>query len=272
MRRQNLVALAALVVLAGCARQSPPADAQGRAQAISQQAASPEQARLWQEAAQKGAAVGIDQVAVPAQPIVERSRVMPVARPAATQTVAPLPASIQGAARILSAPPVDSFTGEANVVSVDGERIELSLGQRVLTIQARAGGGPLQIKAGERAQVDYRVRDDPADRQRILAVRTAGGDGVITALDSAAKPVSLQVSLFRLVASQTGTPANGSMPVEVRVGDVRRTLTAGQSADVGGVTVGILASTALTGADAFRAEGNPYAIDLVAWVTRRPVQ
>jgi hypothetical protein len=273
MRMQTFVmAAGALVLLSGCARQTPPADARGRAERLSEQAASPDQARLWREAAARGTAAGIEQLSVPARGVETRARVTPPNRAGAEQTAVNLPTGVQGAARILAAPAIEGgFNGQAEVLKVDGERIDLNLGQqRLLSIQARAAGRPLQIKAGERAQVDYRVRDDPFDRQRIMAVRTTAGDGVVTVLDSGTKPVSVQVPLFRLVATQTGQPANGSMPVEVRVGDVRRMMATGQIADFSGVTVGVQASSALVGADAFRAEGNPYSIDLVAWVSARP--
>jgi hypothetical protein len=267
---QTFVALGGALLLSGCARQTPPSDARGRAERVSEQAASPDQARLWREAAEKGTTAGIEQIVVPDRPIEGRVRVTLPSRGPAVQAVVSLPSDIQGAARILAAPAEGGFNGQAEVLKVDGERIELNLGpQGLLSIQARAGGRPLQIKAGERAQVDYRVRDDPYDRQQILALRTAGGDGVVTVLETGTKPVSVQVPMFRIAASQAGRPANGSMAVDVRVGDMRRTMTTGQIADFSGLTVGVRASSAFTGADAFRVEGNPYSIDLVAWVSRR---
>jgi hypothetical protein len=57
------------------------------------------------------------------------------------------------------------------------------------------------------------------------------------------------------------------MAVEIQVGGERRTMTQGQVIDLtgAGLTIGLIGSTALTGASRFQAEGNPYAIDLVAW-------
>jgi hypothetical protein len=57
------------------------------------------------------------------------------------------------------------------------------------------------------------------------------------------------------------------MSVEVRVRGERQVLRQGQLVDFpgAGLTIGLIGSTALTGPDRFRAEGNPYAIDLIAW-------
>jgi hypothetical protein len=148
--------------------------------------------------------------------------------------------------------------------------VELDLGQgRLLSFSARARGGPLRLTTGENVQLDLRTRDDPRDRQVVLALR-APQDGLVSILESGPRPVSIDIPMFRLNARQVGQPERGTMGVEVTVAGERRTLTQGQIADFaeGNLTVGVASSSAHVGADAFRAEGNPYAIQLIAWVTR----
>jgi hypothetical protein len=269
--RSATIVLLAVLLLQGCARQAPPKDSKRTAEEIGKLTPNQQQARLWKEAADKGATAGVERLQMPSRPVQNRERPAAANRSLSPQNVT-IPAGVQGAVRVLSAPEVEpsGFSGVAEVARVEGERIDLNLGQnRILAIHARARGSALQTKVGERVQVDYRVRTDPFDRRQILAVRTTAGDGIVSVLEGGPKPVAVQVPLFRLVASQTGSPQKGSMPVEVRVGDVRRTMTQGQIAEFPGLTVGLLASSAYVGPDAYRAEGNPYSVDLVAWPSRK---
>lgn len=272
MHTKAVIGLAsATLLLVGCSRATPPKDSKQAAERLSELAKTPAQAQLWKEAAEKGTAAGIGRLPVPERPVATRKRVTPPSRTAVPQRVS-LPPGVEGAVRIVAAPELEagSFSGLADVVHIEGERIDLDLGQkRLLTFYARARGGPIQTKVGEKAQVDYRVRDDPFDRLQILAVKSPGGDGIVSVLEGATKPVTVQVPLFRLVASQVGNPDKGSMSVDVRVGETRKTLMPGQIAEFPGLTVGLLASSAYVGSETYRVEGNPYSIDLVAWPSRQ---
>jgi len=77
-------------------------------------------------------------------------------------------------------------------------------------------------------------------------------------------------SLFDLTATQLARAGNDTADVEVRVGGERKILTQGQLEHFSAsqLSVGLVASIAYTGASAARAEGNPYAIRLVAWPKR----
>ncbi len=271
MHRSTLAVIILLGLVTACRRGPEGRSAQQRTELLSQLATDSQQARLWRTAAASGAAAGLERVSVPETAVEVRQRVTAPSRPTQKQDVG-LPAGIRSGVKLISAPALESgrFSGSVLIARVSDERVELDLGQgRTLAFFARARGGPLRISAGETAQLDLRVRDDPFDRQLILALQ-APRDGVISVLEGGQRPVSVAVPAFRLTACQVGQAERGTMSVEVTVAGVRRTLTQGQIVDFpeGNLTVGLAASSAYVGADAFRAEGNPYSIDLIAWVMR----
>ena len=173
------------------------------------------------------------------------------------------------ALRIVAAPRVGpaGFSGEATVVDVAGERINLDLGQgRMLTFVARAEGSPIRTAIGDQVRVEYRVRSDPFDRQQVLAVRTRSGGGIVSVLESGTMPVTVSVPLFGLVARQVGEAFRGTIDVDVRVGeDPAMRIKSGAIVRFRGLAVGLRASTARPNANRNTLEGNPYSIDLVAW-------
>ena len=136
-----------------------------------------------------------------------------------------------------------------------------------MSLLVRMQQGGLRARPGERIRVEWRSRPVPENRMEIFALLTGEGQGIVTVLDGAAKPVRVEVPLFRLTAAQTGTPEKGSMPVEVAVGEEKQTLRPGQITEFKSarLSVGIVASQALTGKEAEVAEGNPYALRLLAW-------
>lgn len=272
----SVIAVLTLTLLAsGCTRpqSEKPRDFKGIAEAQSQLAATPEQARLWKEAVEKASESGLERAPLVERPVTSRQRVAAPNRAAEGKQVQ-LPKELVTGIRIVSAPAVVedqfSFSGAAVVVRAEGEQLELDLGQgRMLRLVARARGGPLRAKVGEKTQVDYRVRGDPFERHSILALRMENGDGVVSVLESGSKPVMVPVPLFDLSAMQVGKPDKNTMNVEVRVGRERKVLAQGQIAEFLGsrLSVGLVTSIAFTGADLHRIEGNPYAIQLVAWPT-----
>lgn len=167
--------------------------------------------------------------------------------------------------------PPAGYAGPGTVATLAGELVGISFGgEGKLSLLARARGGPLRLKVGEAVELELRSREDPTNRRRIVALRTQARDGLVSILETGAEPVTVTVKLWSLTARQVGRPDGNTMPVEVSVLGERRTLRQGELVDFtqAGVTVGLLGSTALTGADRFRAEGNPFAIDLIAWPTK----
>lgn len=273
MRSYKIVLVAALAVamLAGFTQtaRKPRKAGKKAMQTLSQLSPNSAQARLWENAAQTAATAGLEQVPVVARPVQTRKRMVVSSQPIERQPVG-LPAGQQTGIRVAAAPELreKSFSGKVRVQKVEGERLELDLGQqRLFSIFVRVGGRPMRLKAGERVDLLYRVSDDPFARRLTVAIRAEGGDGIISILEGGAEPVTVRIPLFKLEASQVGQPQGGRMRVEVRVGEHRRVLEQGQIVEFpeSGLTVGLTASLANVGADAYRAEGNPYAIRLVAW-------
>ncbi|MEO8453168.1 MAG: hypothetical protein ABI647_25490 [Gemmatimonadota bacterium] len=266
--RMSYGVLMGLALGAAC-RATPPANLENGAKSQADLAADTTQARLWRDAADRAGA----QTAV-AKPVdtavTNRIRPQVPSRPVAAQSVA-FPAEMRGGLRVDALPdlPAGGYSGSARVADITGERIGLELpGQPPLrlTLTARARGGALRLTPNEQVQLELRARDDPTNRQRIVALATKS-DGIVSVLETGTKPVTATVRLFGLVARQVGNPDSGTMSVEVQIRGERQVMRPGQLLDFpgAGLTVGLIGSTALTGADRFRAEGNPYAIDLVAW-------
>lgn len=267
--RPAIVLLIGAMLLAACRREQT-AGSKNAAEGMSTLVADAKQAELWKQAAARQDR-DISLFKVSEKPVRTRQKVVPASQPIfATGRPATLSAQQPNAVRVLAAP--DSadaaFTGTATIKSIDGERVELDLGNgRTLSLLLRVQSGGLRTKPGETVQIEWRTRQEPEDRMDILAILTPAGQGIVSVLDGAKKPVTVQVPLFRLTAAQTGTPERGSMPVEVSVGDEKQTLRQGQISEFKSarLAIGIVSSLAVTGEDVNREEGNPYAIRLLAW-------
>jgi len=241
---------------------------------IAELATDPEQQRLWRAAMEKNnQANTLGNVPVPGDAAVQNRAHPTMPNQQLDGKPQPLPPGMAGGARFIKTPNLEGaeFRNAVRVKSVEGEQIELDLGgPGTLSFYARARGGPIRATAGDTAQLDYRFRDDPFDRQRILALRLGNGDGIVSALDSGDKPVTISIPLFELTASQTGGSERNAMSVTVTVGGEQKVLAPGQIVDFerAGVTVGIIGSAAFVGDEAPRAEGRPYALNIVAWPTK----
>ena len=272
------IAFAATILLplagmAGCAREDAqkPADAKSVAEAQGRLATTPEQARLWQQAAGADVARGLEKLPAAEQPVAPRPRITVTDRK--VPSVAPASAGVPTGVRILIAPrlPEGTFFGVAKVLRAEGDQLELDLGnERILTLEARAAGASLRATTGGSGRLDLRLRDDPQARQEIVAVRLSDADGILSVLETGAEPVTVEVPLFELTARQVGETKDNTMRVEVRVGAQSATLAQGQTAEFPGsrLVVGVVSSSAYTGAAAGRAEGMPFAIRLLAWPAR----
>lgn len=253
------------LTVAACARQTPARQAADTARREATVAATAEQARLWREAADKGLTAGLQRLPVVERPVERRSQSQAVSQQVPAQPVV-IPAGVLSAVRILAAPALsaEGFVGSAAVRSVADDRLDLDLGlQRILAVLARAGGKPIPTSAGDTVQVDYHVRTDPRVPRDVLAIRTTAGKGIVSVVQGGNGPVTVTVPLFGLTARQIGSPP--SMSVDVGVGDAHRTMAAGETAQIGGLNVTLLGSSAYTGESAERIEGSPYSINLIAW-------
>jgi hypothetical protein len=266
--RPNLAILiiALLLLLTGCPHQ------EGTAETQSKLAIAQSQTRLWQAAAKDAAASGLDKLPVVESPVVPRPRVTVQDRRVQAQPFS-FPKELVAGVRVISAPelPDARFAGVARVARTEGERVDVEFGEgRVLSLHVRAGNSPLRAASNEKVRLDYRLRDDPSDRQLIVALLMQNGEGFASILETGRTPVAVHVPLFDLSAMQVGEADKNTMAVEVRVGKERKVLTQGQIVEfaVSRLSVGLVASAAYTGGAAARAEGNPYAIRIVAWPTR----
>ncbi len=237
---------------------------------LASQQANPEaQKDLWKEAGARAEAAGLDQVPTPATAVEARTRATASNAPTYDlQGAGSMNSGIAAVAEILNEPAFERYAGLAHVASSNDRGLELDLGQaRTIEFLARAAGRPFRANVGALARIDFRNRDDAFDRQQILAVRLADGDGIVSVVDTQDTPVTVNVPLYFLSAKQVGDVVDNMMNVEVRVRDVTRMMKPGEVVELGNLTVGLKASTALQGAEIHRTEGKPYAIELVAWPT-----
>ena len=271
MNKLILITVVLSVALVSSCGRSRRGDAASDAQKQSELAANQEQARLWKE----GNKNGLNHIPRPEQPVQVRQR--SVINDVAVQSKpAPLPQGVPGGVSIISLPQLPetdgrTFASEVRVRRVEGEQIELDLGgQGTLAFFARARGGPLRASTGDVAQLDLRLREDPFNRQQIMALRLANSDGIISALDMSDKPVTISIPLFKLIATQTGTSEKHLMNVTITVGGERKVMSAGQVQDFAdaGLTVGVIGSDAFTGDMVNTIEGRPYALHIIAWPTK----
>lgn len=257
-----VVGVAFVLMASGCQREN-------RAQQIASQAATSEQARLWQEVAGRGTPSGLQRL--PLQNPAAEPRRQP-AQPSA-QAIAPAQGSlapgVTTGARLVSTsqPGGLQYSGQATVLDVVGERIELDLGPigRVAFV-ARLNGMPLGVIKGQPVALVVRSNGQIFERQEIFAIRTMGGAEIITALQTGPQPVVLTVTLppLTLVATQVGTPVNGAMDVVIDVGGAKEPLKPATVLPVGGLFVTLLGSIAQPAAGT-TGDSSPYAIDLIAW-------
>jgi hypothetical protein len=114
--------------------------------------------------------------------------------------------------------------------------------------------------------VEYRVRDDERVPHDVMALRTERGDGIAQVVKGGDSPVTINLPLFDLTAIQSAPP---SAPVAIRVGADRRSLEPGQTAQVGGLSVMLVASSAVIDERAGGREGSPYVVNIMVWRSQR---
>lgn len=246
------------------------------AERLAERAATPEQAALWRAEAGRPAPRDFDRLLTETPRPAGRSGGSPSPTPPPQTTITP---GVQNSAHVISSSINDtwSFTGKARVTAVAeaGERITLDAGDgRTIVFVARIGGKPIGLSVGSVVDATFRYRPNPFDYEQVLAVTTGAGTTIVVGVATDQKPAVLAAILpgFRIVARQVEKPINGLMPVSVEVADHSERLMPGAPQPISGVMVQILDSEARPEARGVL-EGNPYAIDLLAWrLGREPVR
>ena len=261
--------LMALAVCAGCG--SPESRAAEAAENTSELAASAKQKQLWQDAADKGHAPGLERVPTVQNPVEQRK---PPSQPGTSTPVPPqavtIPPDVPSSIRILDFPPDPGkgYEGPATVVDVAGDRVHLDLGaKRILTVLARAGGRPIRLSAGETVSVTYLQRRGPRDQRTAIGILTANGFGIVQTAESSTNPVDLNVPLFNVNAKQRGSDPAEGVRIIAGPGLAPQDLKLGEIRTIGGVTVFVVGSAGIAkGAPAVPIEGRkPYALNVMVW-------
>jgi len=248
----------------GC-RRSPDT---GIAEQLSKRSTTTEQARLWQQAADQQLAPGASRLEQTTQPVVARQSLAVSNQVIQARGVGPdFPAGVMTALRITSIAGLENaeFKGMGVVtdVNANGERLSLDLGQnRTITFAARADGKAVAfgVTRGGMLNVEFRARSEPSERE-ILAVRAPNGPGIARITETGRQRLTVRVQLFDLSAAQVADQSS----VDVHVGSAQKRMVPGETAKLGGLTVNLIASRALTGPLSRTIEGSPYAIELIAW-------
>ena len=242
-----------------------------RAQQLAEQAASPEQARLWQEVAGRGTPPGLERLPVPRAPIEPRRQAVSTPSQAVTPGTASLAPGVTAGIRVVSSSvkPGTAFSARKAVVDeVSGDRVDADLmGEGRLSFVARIGSKPLAVVKGSSLQVAFESRPAVFARREILAVQTDAGALVASAFESGQKPITLSVGApleMTVIQDARASPTNGSLPVRIRIGKTEADMKPGDPPrEIEGITVRLLGSVALPASGA--ADASPYAVDLIAW-------
>jgi hypothetical protein len=267
-----------LAVAVGC--QSSERKAAEAARNTSEVAASAEQKQLWQDAADKGLAPGLQRVPVVTDPVAARVRAqVPAAPPNPAPPQVTITAGVRNELRILVYPdnPFESYTGPATVTKIEqnGDLIHLELPPakpsgkpRTLALLVRIDTKRLPVKVGEMVSVAYRVREDPQMPNDEIAIRITGGGAGIAHVIRGSKVRIMQsgIPLFGLNAAQAddqpGAPVQftgiGLKPIDLRMGQTGQV-------DVG-VVARVLGSDAPgPGALPGLTEGAPFTLNVMVW-------
>lgn len=253
LRRITAAGLVALVMAAGC--RSSERQAAEAARTTSQVAATPEQEQLWEGAAEKRDAPGLQRVPVPQDPVRDRERPVIQSKPVPSQPVT-IPDEVISQIRIVGNPKdrLADYKGPATVGDAKGDIIPLTLGSgATLTLLVRAGGKPLPVATGDVLDVFYKTRQDPDVPDEAIAIRTKSGAGIAHVVRSAPKVVDLSIPLFDVFAQQLDKP---ELPVSITALNFKdgATFSDGQTRSLGNLTVTVLGSTS-----------SPFTLNVLVW-------
>lgn len=254
------------LLLAGCASVRAPGSPKAAAAVQAETSADTRQAKLWKNVTDARAAADLQKAASPGDPVRTIHPVVVPDRPAAKER-RPFSPTVRNGVAVVAAPDLDrmDFSGAARVRSTDGEIIVLELDAgRVLTLQAKARGGPLRASPRDSAQILFR-QGDPFRRDDVLALKLPSDD-LVYALVGGPTPVQLTIPTHDLVASQIGRPEKNAMRVRVAIGQEVREVDPGQEVEFAsaGLTLTVLASVAAQG-EAANVLAEPYRLELLGW-------
>lgn len=267
--------LIALTIAVGC--RSPERQAAKAARDTSQTAVTPEQKQLWQDAADKGDAPGLQRVPVVQDPVAQRTRSqVPGGQPKPGPPIT-IPPGTEHELRIVVYPddPFESYTGRATVAQIEqnGDFIELQLPPgaagkpRTLALLVRIDTNRLPVKVGEVVEVAYQLRRNPQVPNDVIAIRNSAGAGIGHVMQGANVLVQAVIPLFALNARQIDNQPTA--PVQFTgagVGPKPVDLTVGQTALVNGLTVRVLGSIVAPGkAPPGLTEGSPFTLNVMVW-------
>ena len=272
-RRVAAAGTIALVIAVGC--DSSERQAAEAARNSSDVAVTAEQKQLWQDAADRGDAPGLQRVPVLQEPIAQRARSQAPAgqpKPAPPPQVT-IPEGVRNEIRILVYPndPFASYTGPAQVASVDntGERVELTLPGKLgtLTLLVRVDTKPLPLKAGDTVDVAYRARRRPQVPNDVIGIRVGpNGPGIAHVMQGGNVPVqNIAIPLFNFTVGQRDEPG---FPVQLSGPNLKpMDMAMGQVSPVGsGVIVRIVGSTGVPqGTNAGQIEGARFTVNVMVW-------
>jgi hypothetical protein len=243
----------------------------------SQLSTTPEQKRLWQQAADQKQAPGLTNLDQGSQPVQARQLLTAADQAIPPQGTGLIEPNVKNAVRIVETAGLqDEYGGSATVKGItnNGEQLLLDLGNnRSVMLQARVDGKALLLMPNAAVTIDYRVRNDESNRRQIFALSGPNGVGVARVSETGPMPIAVSVPLFLLDATQS-VPSSGrggrggpaQAVVNVRVAGAVQTLTSGQTVQFGGVTVTVLGSRSPTGTRVDRLlEGGAYSLELIAW-------
>jgi len=265
----------ALTIAVGC--RSPEREAAAAARDVSEVAVTPEQKQLWQDAADKGDAPGLQRVPVVQDPVAQRTRSqVPGGQPQPAPPITITPGT-RHELRILVYPDdqYEIYTGPARVAKVEqnGDLIELQLPPgaagkpRTLALLVRIETKPLPVKVGEMVDVAYQLRRNPQVPNDVIAIRNSAGAGIGHVMQGANVLVQAVIPLFALNARQIDNQPTA--PVQFTgagVGPKPVDLTVGQTALVNGLTVRVLGSIVAPGkAPPGLTEGSPFTLNVMVW-------
>jgi hypothetical protein len=265
----------ALAIAVGC--RSPERQAAAAARDASEVAATPEQKQLWQDAADKGDAPGLQRVPIPQEPVIQRRPsqtpgAQPKPQPPPSITITP---TVRNELRVVVYPvdPFERYTGPARVTKVEqnGDRIEVELPPgaagkpRTLALLVRIGSKPLPVKVGEMVDVAYQLRRDPQVPDDVIGIRNAAGAGIAHVMQGGKALVQAVIPLFGLNVGQTDNQPGA--PVRFTGASLKPIdLTTGQTSPVEGAMARVIGSTVppvkpVPGLS----EGTPFNLNVMVW-------
>jgi hypothetical protein len=269
--------MGAIALALGAACNSPERQAAAAARDASEVAATPEQKQLWQDAADKGDAPGLQSVPIPQEPVIQRRPsqapgAQPKPQPPQSITIAP---GVRSELRVVLYPedPFERYTGPARVTKVEqnGDRIEVQLPPgasgtpRTLALLVRISSKPLPVKVGEMVDVAYQVRRDPQVPDDAIGIRNSAGAGVVHVIRGGNVLVQAVIPLFGLNVKQVDNQPGG--PVQFIGASLKAIdLTMGQTSPVEGATARVVSSTVPPGKPVPGLnEGAPFTLNVMVW-------